>query len=147
LIDTDVDIVLFLRCRIAAVGDLDRFWKKNFRSQLTKCSCFVRITGSPTAQEAAMDNRVNELRRKISSLRAEMMVVEAAIRDQVNRDRDCAEASLRLMAKRAELLVLVGEWKAAGGGDRLPTVEERLKQNHRLPEKWQKPARSTTARP
>jgi chorismate mutase len=94
-----------------------------------------------------MDNRVNELRRKISSLRAEMMVVEAATRDQVNRDRDCTEASLRLMAKRAELLVLVGEWKAAGGGDRLPTVEERLKQNHRLPEKWQKPARSTTARP
>jgi hypothetical protein len=58
-----------------------------------------------------MDNRVNELRRKISSLRAEMMVVEAAIRDQVNRDRDCTEASLRLMAKRAELLVLVGEWR------------------------------------
>ena len=93
-----------------------------------------------------MDNRINEIRRKISSLRAEMMDVEATMRDQVNRDLDCTEASLRLMAKRAELLVLVGEWKAAGGGDRLPTVEERLKENHRPPEKRQKPARSTAAR-
>jgi chorismate mutase len=41
-----------------------------------------------------MDNRINEIRRKISSLRV-------------------TEASRRLMAKRAELLVLVGEWKAA----------------------------------
>jgi chorismate mutase len=93
-----------------------------------------------------MDNRINEIRRKISSLRAEMIDVEATMRDQVNRDRDCTEASLRLMAKRAELLVLLGEWKAAGGSDRLPTVEERLKETHRLPEKRQKPARSTAAR-
>ena len=93
-----------------------------------------------------MDNRINEIRRKISSLRAEMIGVEATMRDQVNRDRDCTEASLRLMAKRAELLVLLGEWKAAGGSDRLPTVEERLTENHRLPEKRQKPARSTAAR-
>jgi chorismate mutase len=94
-----------------------------------------------------MDNRINEIRRKISSLRAEMMDVEATIRDQINHDLDCTEASLRLMAKRAELLVLLGEWKAAGGSDRLPTVEERLKENHRPPEKRQKPTRSTAGRP
>jgi hypothetical protein len=75
-----------------------------------------------------------------------MIGVEATKRDQVSRGRDCTEASLRLMAKRAEPLVLLGEWKAAGGSDRLPTVEERLKQYHRLPEKRQKPARSTAAR-
>jgi hypothetical protein len=93
-----------------------------------------------------MDNRINEIRRKISSLRAEMMKLEAIMRDQVNRDLDCTEASRRLMAKRAELLVLVGEWKAAGGSDRLPTVEERLEKNHRPPEKREKPARNTAAR-
>jgi chorismate mutase len=93
-----------------------------------------------------MDNRINGIRRKISSLRADMMAVQAIMRDQVNRERDCTEASLRLMAKRAELLVLLGEWKAAGGSDRLPTVEERLKGNYRSPERRQKPARST-ARP
>jgi chorismate mutase len=90
-----------------------------------------------------MDNRINEIRRKISSLRAEMMALEATVRGQVNRDLDCTEASLRLMAKRAELLVLLGEWKAAGGSDRLPTVEERLKKNHRPSEKRKKPTCST----
>lgn len=75
-----------------------------------------------------------------------MMKLEAIMRDQVNRDLDCTEASRRLMAKRAELLVLVGEWKAAGGSDRLPTVEERLKENHRPLEKREKPARNTAAR-
>jgi hypothetical protein len=92
-----------------------------------------------------MDNRINEFRRRISSLRAEMMDAEAIIRDQVNHDLDWTEASLRLMAKRTELLVLLGEWKAAGGSNRLPTVEERLKENHRPPEKRNRPTRSTAA--
>ena len=93
-----------------------------------------------------MDNRINEFRRKISSLRAQMMDVEAIIRDQVNHDLDCTEASLRLMAKRTELLILLGEWKAAGGSNRLPTVEERVKENHRSPEKRPRPTRSTATR-
>jgi chorismate mutase len=92
-----------------------------------------------------MDNRVNQFRRKISALRAEMMGVEAAIRDQINHDLDCTEASLRLMAKRTELLERLGEWKAAGGSNRLPTVGERLKENHRPPEKRTRPTRSTAA--
>ena len=73
-----------------------------------------------------MDNKINEIRRRISTLRAEMTLVEASIRDQVNRDLDCSEASYRLMAMRAEVAELVGRWKAAGGGERLPTVRERL---------------------
>jgi hypothetical protein len=93
-----------------------------------------------------MDNRINGIRRGISSLRAEMMNVEAIIRDQINHDLDCAEASLRLMAQRAELLLLLGEWKAAGGSDQLPTVEERLNENHRPPEKRNRPTRSTATR-
>ena len=77
-----------------------------------------------------MDNKINEIRRKISALRAEMTLVEAAIRDQVNRDLDCSEASYRLLAMRAEVAELIGRWKAAGGGDRLPTVRERLTRSH-----------------
>ncbi len=59
-------------------------------------------------------------------MRAEMTLIEATIRDQVNRDLDCSEASYRLLAMRAEVAELIGRWKAAGGGDRLPTVRERL---------------------
>jgi hypothetical protein len=36
---------------------------------------------------------------------------------------------MRLMAMRQELAALIGDWKAAGGGDRLPTVEVRPKEN------------------
>lgn len=73
-----------------------------------------------------MDNKINEIGRKISTLRAEMTLIEASIRDQVNRDLDCSEASYRLMAMRAEVAQLIGRWKAAGGGERLPTVRQRL---------------------
>jgi hypothetical protein len=76
-----------------------------------------------------MDNRINEIRRKISVLRADMTEVEAAIRNQVKHDLDCTEAATRLMAMRQELAALIGDWKAAGGGDRLPTVEVRPKEN------------------
>jgi hypothetical protein len=74
-----------------------------------------------------MDNRINEIRRKISVLRDSMSEVETVMRDQVKRDLDCSEAALRLMAMRQELAALVDEWTAAGGGERLPTVQERLK--------------------
>ena len=75
-----------------------------------------------------MDNRINEIRRQISALRAKMALVEVAIRDQVNHDQDCAEAACQLLAMRAELAELIGRWKAAGGSERLPTVRERLSQ-------------------
>jgi chorismate mutase len=78
-----------------------------------------------------MDNRINEIRRKISSLRAEMVHVEDTMRDQIRHDLDSTESALRLMAMRKELAALVGEWKAAGGSDPLPTIEERLKANNR----------------
>lgn len=78
-----------------------------------------------------MDNRINEIRRKIKVLRAEMLAIEDSIRDLVNRDLKYTDRSLRLMAMRAELVALVDRWKAAGGGDRLPTVRERLWENNR----------------
>ena len=77
-----------------------------------------------------MDNKINEIRRRIRTLRAEMTLFEASIRAQVNRDLDCSEASYRLMAMRAEVAELIGRWKAAGGGERLPTVRERLSRSY-----------------
>ena len=78
-----------------------------------------------------MDNRINEIRRKISVLRAEMVRVEHAMHDQIRRDLACTEAALQLLAMRRQLAVLVADWKAAGGSPSLPTIEERLKANSR----------------
>jgi hypothetical protein len=78
-----------------------------------------------------MNNRLNEIRRKISFLRSEMLATEDIIRKQINRDEDCTEASLRLMAMRATMLSLIGERDSLGGSERLLDVEERLKAEYR----------------
>jgi hypothetical protein len=78
-----------------------------------------------------MDNRINEIRREINHLRAEMVRVEDSMRDQIRRDLDSTEAALRLMAMRTELAALVAEWKVAGGSEPLPTTQERLTTNNR----------------
>jgi hypothetical protein len=88
-----------------------------------------------------MDNRLNELRRKISGLRLKMLDMEASIRDQVNHDRDCTETALRLMGLRQELTVLVREWSLLGGGERLPTIQERLRENYRALQKRKGPTK------
>jgi hypothetical protein len=74
-----------------------------------------------------MDNRINEIRRKISALRLEMADVEASVRDLVNRNSDCTERALAQMDLRRKLSLLIGEWKAAGGGEVLPDVRDRLR--------------------
>ena len=53
-----------------------------------------------------MDNRINEFRRRISALRLEMGKVEAAMRAEIARDRDCSAAALQLMSLRAEVVKL-----------------------------------------
>lgn len=73
-----------------------------------------------------MDNRINEIRRKISMLRAEMAELEAAVRDQLNRDLDCSGSALQLLDLRRQMTRLIGEWKAAGGSDLLPNIRERV---------------------
>ena len=74
-----------------------------------------------------MDNKLNEIRRKIKFLRSEMLSAEDNIRKQVNRDEDCSEAAMRLMAMRATMLGLIGERNTLGGEERLLNVDERLK--------------------
>ena len=78
-----------------------------------------------------MDNRINEIRRKISLLRAEMVRVEDAMRDQIRHDLDSTDSALQLMDMRKELAALVADWRAAGGSEHLPTIQERLKINNR----------------
>ena len=73
-----------------------------------------------------MDNRINEIRRKISALRLEMADLEAAVRDLVNRDLDCAESARRQIVLRQDMTRLIGEWRSAGGGDLLPNIGERV---------------------
>jgi hypothetical protein len=67
-----------------------------------------------------MDNRINEVRRKISLLRARMLELEVLVRDQIAHDLDCSLAAGEQLAARREIARLIGEWKAAGGGNRLP---------------------------
>ena len=78
-----------------------------------------------------MDNKLNEIRNKINFLRSEMLKAEDTIRKQINRDEDCTEAALRLMAMRTTLIGLIGERNSMGGGERLLDVEERLKAEYR----------------
>jgi hypothetical protein len=81
--------------------------------------------------EEQMDNRLNGLRRKIKLLRLEMLDLQVSVRDQIKCDRDCTQSSVRLMDMRRELTVLVREWTRLGGGDRLPTIQERLRECYR----------------
>jgi hypothetical protein len=73
----------------------------------------------------AMDNRINENRKKIRLLRAQMLEAEVAIRGQIGRDEDCTETSLALMAMRAEMSQLAKE-RAQLGDDKEPILVERL---------------------
>jgi hypothetical protein len=96
-----------------------------------------------------MDNKLNEIRRKIRFLRAEMLTAEDNIRKRVNRDEDCAEAAMHLMAMRVVMLGLIGERNRLGGEERLLDVDERLKLDvrdsrktangapERFPAKWE----------
>ena len=74
-----------------------------------------------------MDNKLNEIRRKIRFLRSEMLGAEDNIRKQVNRGEDCSEAAVHLMSMRVVMLGLIGERNRLGGEERLLNVDERLK--------------------
>lgn len=76
-----------------------------------------------------MDNRLNEIRRKIRVLRADMLELEDKIRGQVDRGEDCSEASLVLMGMSRNLIGLIRIRDAMGGAELCPDV--RLKQINR----------------
>jgi hypothetical protein len=78
-----------------------------------------------------MNNKINEIRIKISALRLEMLTFEDTIRLQVNRDEDCSDTSFRLMDMRGQMVALVRQREALGGYERMLNVEERLKADDR----------------
>ncbi len=92
-----------------------------------------------------MDNRINEIRKKIRLLRTKMLEAEAAIRNQIGRDEDCTETSLALMAMRAEMSELSKE-RARLGDDKEPILVERL-MNPRRPLAVRPAASKPAARP
>jgi hypothetical protein len=81
--------------------------------------------------EVVMDNKVNEIRRKISFLRTEMLRYEDTIRTQINRDEDCSQSSMQLMAMRVVMLGLIAERNRLGGEERLFNIDEMLKVDYR----------------
>jgi len=56
-----------------------------------------------------------------------MADVEASVRDLVNRDRDCTERAQAQMDLRRKINLLISEWKAAGGGEVLPDIRDRVR--------------------
>lgn len=53
-------------------------------------------------------------------MRGRMRELDELVRAQINHDLDCSEAAREQLATRREMVRWIGEWKAAGGGDRLP---------------------------
>ena len=78
-----------------------------------------------------MDNRLNEIRKKISAFRGEMRVVETEMRGHIAHDRDCSAAGTRLLAMRKDLALMIEEFTALGGAVPLPAVHERFKGSRR----------------
>ncbi|MGQ0683262.1 hypothetical protein [Bradyrhizobium sp.] len=64
-----------------------------------------------------MNNRVNEIRKMIKALRVSMMEAEAAMRDQINHDRDCTFVAQDLLNMRAVMAGLVREKESLGDHD------------------------------
>lgn len=71
-----------------------------------------------------MDNKINEIRRKISFLRSEMLNFEDKIRRHISRDEDCSAASLRMMEMRVQMTALIRDRNALGGHERMLNVDE-----------------------
>src|ERR1700753_3468710 len=81
--------------------------------------------GGRPPRRTAMDNRINENRKKIRRLRTQMLEAEAAIRGQIGRDEDCSESSIALMAMRMEMSEL-SKKRAVRGAAREQILIERL---------------------
>jgi hypothetical protein len=92
-----------------------------------------------------MSRKLDEIRRKISRLRTEMLSLQEDMRALVNLGLDCSEPSIRLLAMRAAMVDLIRQRNAVGGVEVCPNVAQRLKQDHR-PE-WPGPSMPAKAGP
>jgi hypothetical protein len=78
-----------------------------------------------------MDNKLNEILRKISRLRAEMLSLQDQIRLSVNTGLIWSEMATRLIAAQAEMIDLIRRRNAIGGIEAYPVFAARLKPSHR----------------
>ena len=67
-----------------------------------------------------MDNRISEIRKQIRALRISMIEAEAIMRDQINRDENCAFVAGDILKMRTVMSVLVRERTVLG--DREPIL-------------------------
>jgi len=64
-----------------------------------------------------MDNRISEIRRQIRALRVSMLEAEAIMRQQIDRDEDCAFVAGDLLKMRLVMSRLVEERAVLGDRD------------------------------
>jgi hypothetical protein len=64
--------------------------------------------------EAAMDTRINEIRRTIRALRVSMREAEAIMHEQINRDEDCSFVAQEVIKMRSVMSLLAKERIALG---------------------------------
>src|SRR3954463_4342346 len=67
--------------------------------------------------DAAMDNRISEIRKQIRALRFSMIAAEAIMRDQINRDESCAFVAGEILKMRTVMSLLVRERTELGDRD------------------------------
>lgn len=67
-----------------------------------------------------MDNRINEIRKKIRALRVSMLEAEAIMRDQISQDQECSFVAGEILKMRAVMSALVRE--RASLGDNTPIL-------------------------
>jgi hypothetical protein len=67
-----------------------------------------------TEMEAAMDNRISEIRRTIRALRVSMREAEAIMHEQINRDEDCSFVAQEVIKMRSVMSLLAKERMALG---------------------------------
>jgi len=75
---------------------------------------FMICSYAATEMEAAMDNRINEIRRTIRALRVSMLEAEAIMHEQINRDEDCSFVAQEILKMRAVMSLLVKERTTLG---------------------------------
>jgi hypothetical protein len=64
--------------------------------------------------EAAMDNRINEIRRTIRALRVSMLEAEAIMREQINREENCSFVAQEILKMRSVMSLLAKERTTLG---------------------------------
>lgn len=77
-----------------------------------------------------MQNRVGEVRRLIRTLRSSMLEAEAVMRQQINRDEDCAFVATEILKMRAVMAGLVRERMTLG--DNAPILVEGSRSSRRV---------------